>query len=271
MRQALLLSLLLCAVEVTTADILPFEVNAALKSLSDGKVRNIVLENNATDWKDSKPDYYIRSFETPATCRGFELSEVEVREFFQYARVVLDVRKIVRKKGASRCTVKGYAETLDGSHIIWKIDRARNGMLYLSDDQNVELFCDKCQSNKFEPMESDSRPVIKHVTIKENSVQEQVIGSNISYDPDACKHFKLTKEKIRSFFKIARASARAEFNTTDTIGACHANGEATLQNGDKVIWKIHEDGRGMIDFPGDGTLLFFCNECFDTPVPRGVQ
>ena len=266
-------TLLFFAVEAAAEVPALSEANAVLKSLSDGKVRNIVLENNAADWKESEPDYYIHSFETPTTCRNFELSKAEVREFFKHARVLTDEFQKTIKKGPSRCIVSGSAETPDGRNIVWQIDRARNGTLYFSKtpggaaNQKMKLFFDKCRSNKFEPIKGDYRPVIKSLAVKESGVQRQDIGPGTSYDPDACKHFKLSETEVRDFLRIARASARAEFNSTYTIGTCYTSGEAVLQNGREATWQIDEGGHGTINFPGDGTLWFFCDKCSTKKFP----
>jgi hypothetical protein len=267
MKHLLLLPLLFFAVGASAEVPVPLGINAALKSLADGKVKNMVLENNAADWKESEPDYYIHSFETPAKCKRFELSGAEVREFFKHARVLTDESRKTLKKGPSRCIVSGSAEIPDGKKIVWRIDRARNGTLYFSDtDHSVLLFCNKCRNGKFEPMKGDSRPVIKSLVIVENSVQN-VDPDDASYDPKACEHFKLSEKDVGNFFKMARASARAEHNSHYTTGTCNVRGEATLQNEKKVVWEIDEGGLGKINFPGDGTLWFFCDKCSEEKFP----
>jgi hypothetical protein len=259
MKRLLLLPLLFLAIGVSAEVPAPPEINTALKSLVDGKARNVVLENKAADWQEA--DYYIYSFETPTICRSFELSEAEVREFFKHAQVLTDASRETVKKGQSRCMVRGSAEIPDGRKIAWGIDRARNGTLYFPDGtgQGLEFFCDKCQNSKFEPMESDSRPVIKSLVILENCVQ--IIDTDDSSDPDICKHFKMTEQEIRDFFKTARASVPPDFYSRYTTGACHVNGEATLQDGEKVSWSINESASATIHFPEDGTLWFFCDTC----------
>jgi hypothetical protein len=257
---------------VTAAVASPPEARALLNSLSVGKIKSVAVGEKDADWP-SGFDYYIKSFETPDACEGFELAEADVREFFKTARIVSNTeRGKISYSGESRCVVDGALILENGEKVNWMIDRARNAtVLFNSADSSgsypLYFRCEKCKSGKFYKPKSPElaafRPLVKSVIINQNGAFTGDISGNET--PDTCSEFKLTEAEVKDFFSSARASSRRENLIDADMSNCFADGMLTLQDGNQAGWSIDQARRGEIRVTrpsGGAVLYYYCATCF---------
>ena len=95
-------------------------------------------------WSDN-----ISSDETAKSCAKFVLTKNNVREFFRLARQASE-REYGHDLSMSRCSSSGEIIFANGDKGKWKIDRARRGLLTLSDGRAVYFYCAKCRPKVFE-------------------------------------------------------------------------------------------------------------------------
>lgn len=106
-------------------------------------IKKLVIEKNGA-WSDG-----VSSQETPADCAdNFVLKASDVREFFKIARKATDI-EYGHDLLMSRCYASGSVTLQDGRKAIWEIDRARRGVLWLSDDNAVYFYCGKCRNKAY--------------------------------------------------------------------------------------------------------------------------
>ncbi len=105
-------------------------------------IRTMSIEKNA-EWTDR-----VSSDEPPESCADFVLKKKDVREFFRVARHASE-REYGHDLLMSRCSVSGKVVFRNGDRGEWKIDRARRGLLVLSDGRVLYFYCGKCHSKVF--------------------------------------------------------------------------------------------------------------------------
>ena len=99
--------------------------------------------------------------ETAASCATFRLRPKDARQYFAIAGVV-DARAYHHDLEMSRCHAEGVVRFRNGERGQWWIDRERRGLVLLSGDRPVYLYCPRCTAKVFEPIydpERDSNPV----------------------------------------------------------------------------------------------------------------
>ncbi len=106
------------------------------------KPMTIVFKENAA-WDD-----FVKTDETPAMCKDFVLTDGDVREYFQLARVVTE-REYSHEQVMSRCFAEGEL-TMPGKYKgKWRIDKSRLGILMVENDQSYFFYCSKCISREY--------------------------------------------------------------------------------------------------------------------------
>ena len=104
------------------------------------------------------------------------------------------------------------------------------------------------------------RPAIKKVKIEENGVGWDVRST----PPEAlepCADFILKDEDVRQFFKVARFSTSHENVHDLDVSRCYASGRIVLRDGQEATWQINRARSGILWFPDNSTLYFFCGKC----------
>lgn len=114
-------------------EIRPYEITT-VKTVSN-------IKNAA--WSDN-----ISSDETPESCANFVLTKKNIREFFRIARQASE-REYGHDLSMSRCFAAGEVSFANGDKGQWKIDRARRGLLTLSDGRAAYFYCAKCRPKVF--------------------------------------------------------------------------------------------------------------------------
>ena len=122
------------ASENSVYEVQPYKITP-VKSVSN--IKNAV-------WADN-----ISSDETPESCANFVLTKNNVREFFRLARQASE-REYGHDLSMSRCSSSGEVIFANGDKGKWKIDRARRGLLTLSDGRAAYFYCAKCRPKVFE-------------------------------------------------------------------------------------------------------------------------
>ena len=102
----------------------------------------VVIQKNAS-WSD-----YVSSDETPEMCKDFVLTEADVKQFFTLARVASE-QEYSHDLLMSRCTASGKVTMVNKKEGEWKIDRARRGLLVLTDGTRYFFYCGKCKSKVY--------------------------------------------------------------------------------------------------------------------------
>ena len=106
------------------------------------KPMNIVIQKNAA-W-----DEFIKTDETAAMCKDFVLTEQNVNEFFQVARLDAE-REYSHGLVMSRCFAEGELMLPRRYKGKWRIDKARRGILMVEGDQAYFFYCESCTGRKY--------------------------------------------------------------------------------------------------------------------------
>jgi len=248
-------------------------IELVLNEVSTNKFKSIMVLDR-DNWDITDPAHFIPSFEaTERVCKGFDLTEADVREFFQKAQLWTEKQKeyYETSQPKSRCYVNGDIQLQNGTVVTWQIDKARNGYILFADNSEGEtvslrarLFCEKCTSEKFYPRKWDGfRPIVKSVTIKENGIPyipeeaEKEFAQKLYKD---CEKSKLSKANVIEYFKAARPATRTEYLETP-FSLCSAKGAAVLGNGKKVNWRIKSNRYGSVSFGNGIEIYYYCHDC----------
>lgn len=105
-------------------------------------IEKVIIEKNGA-WSDG-----VSSHETVADCAGFVLSDADVRDYFKKARAATQA-EYVHDLLISRCYASGRVLLSGRREVVWEIDRARRGVLWLSNDDALFFYCGKCRSKVF--------------------------------------------------------------------------------------------------------------------------
>ncbi len=138
-KRALSIALLLC-LAISAGASPPMEEQEAPRKRP--AIKKVIIDKNAT-WTDD-----ISSDETVESCTDFILRRKDIREFFRDARQASD-REYGHDLLMSRCSSRGTVAFQNGEKGTWKIDRARRGMLALSDGRVFYFYCGRCRSKVF--------------------------------------------------------------------------------------------------------------------------
>ena len=106
------------------------------------KPMNIVIQKNAA-W-----DGFIKTDETADMCKGFVLTEQDVKEFFMVARLDTE-QEYSHGQVMSRCYAEGELTLPRKYKARWRIDRARRGILMVNGDQTYFFYCDNCAGRNY--------------------------------------------------------------------------------------------------------------------------
>jgi hypothetical protein len=104
----------------------------------------------------------------------------------------------------------------------------------------------------------------KMTTIKNVSVTISGGWNNsISSDetPEHCSKFLLKASLVRSYFGEARRASHKEYVHDLDMSRCYASGQIAFSNGDRGVWHIDQERRGMIALSDGRKLYFFCQIC----------
>ena len=104
------------------------------------------------------------------------------------------------------------------------------------------------------------RPAIKKVIIEENGAWSDKSSSSPE-PPESCADFVLKESDVRQFFKVARFSTSHENVHDLDVSRCYASGRIVLRDGQEVTWQINRARSGILWFPDNSTLYFFCGKC----------
>jgi|WetSurMetagenome_2_1015567.scaffolds.fasta_scaffold76647_3 hypothetical protein len=99
---------------------------------------------------------------------------------------------------------------------------------------------------------------ISSVTIKKAEAWPD--GDYTEETLEVCAKFKLGKQDVRDFFRRAR---QIDYETFFYYlpSRCYAKGEITFANGDRGIWRIDFERRGVLNLSDGRKLYFFCSKC----------
>lgn len=106
-------------------------------------IKSIVLKPGGTTWTVTKD-------QAAGLCNGFELREGDVQDYFRNATQV-SFRRFVSELKSSPCSVEGEVTFTDGERGKWTIERARRGVLILSDGRTVYLNGKNAHAKAFLP------------------------------------------------------------------------------------------------------------------------
>lgn len=105
-------------------------------------IEKVIIEKNGA-WSDG-----VSSHETVADCAGFALSDADVRDYFKKARAATQA-EYVHDLLMSRCYASGRVLLSGGREVVWEIDRARRGVLWLSNDDALFFYCGECSNPNY--------------------------------------------------------------------------------------------------------------------------
>jgi hypothetical protein len=105
-------------------------------------VKSVHITRNGL-WTD-----HVSSDETREHCAGFVLRQADVREYFRVSRRA-SLKEYGHDLDMSRCHATGQVRFANGDRGEWRIDRARRGMVRLSDGRALYFYCEACRAKAF--------------------------------------------------------------------------------------------------------------------------
>ncbi len=105
------------------------------------------------------------------------------------------------------------------------------------------------------------RPAIRKVIIEDNGTLSDSRSSSYETPEDCSENFVLKESDVREFFKVARFSTSHEHVHDLIISNCYAAGRMVLRNGQEAAWFIDRARLGVLEFPDDSRLYFYCGKC----------
>lgn len=103
---------------------------------------------------------------------------------------------------------------------------------------------------------------IKSAVIKNNAAWTDDVYSDET--PEDCKNFKLSERDVRDFFRRAKQIDHETYDASYLPSRCYATGEIVFANGDRGIWRIDFERRGVLKRSDGRKLYFFCSKCRST-------
>lgn len=108
----------------------------SLASNNSHKIASATFKNNGSY------SGFISTDETVESCKKFLLNESDVTQYFQMAKAVSE-KDYMHDLTASNCFADGTLVSSSGKSGVWKIDRARRGMLTV-DSETSYFYCSDC-------------------------------------------------------------------------------------------------------------------------------
>lgn len=100
---------------------------------------------------------------------------------------------------------------------------------------------------------------IKSVVIKHNAAWTDEVYSDET--PGDCAKFKLSERDVRDFFRRVKQIDYETYGLYYLASRCYATGEIVFANGDRGIWRIDFERRGVLKLSDGRKLYFFCSTC----------
>ena len=105
------------------------------------------------------------------------------------------------------------------------------------------------------------RPAIKKVIFENNGAWSKESASSEETPEDCAENFVLKESDVRQFFKVARFSTHHEHYHDLIVSRCYAAGRVVLRDGQEASWTIDRARLGILQFPDDSRLYFYCGKC----------
>jgi len=257
------------------------------QALADEKLpvfQRIVITKASED----RPE--LNSNEPPGSaCKGFEITEKDVREFLSLAKRV-NFEIAYEKLPKTRCQATIELTTQDGKKATMYIDRSRLGSITFWDEAE-HFYCGECRNKQYyETVSISSKEAIeaqRHAAttavleaVAAGNYKNVTIHSKRGEPPEACKGFDLTETDVREFFKKARILINVPYHEAAKINKatvpelelmerpnCIAEGYAQLQDESPIVFAISRGRIGSLLFAPQSALnkdqiaFFICDQC----------